>query len=278
MANYYRQCAGGVFNSGTSNCPFDPGHIKAIILVEHGQKLPATITASSLQVACHADRPARIYPLKEVVEFAPEGGEVQTSENGYGGSKITGYSAYSPTFTMADADLNLRKQIVTAKAAAFDAYFVDDNNVIYGYKAANGDFLGVALNGVGAGGALWDSSGDSAQLTAQIFVRDYEGWMRNILVQQLDFDVLSALTGLVFVHFDSVTGGYKLVSDADNLDLTSYYGALLTTNAATAMPSATAVSYDAATNVVSITGTAQLAAPSVLQTVGILGIEQNVAV
>lgn len=278
MANYLRTCAGGVFNSGTSNCPFDPGHIKALILVEHGQKLPATIDANALQVACHADRPARIYPLKEVVEFAPEGGEVQTSENGYGGSKITGYSAYSPTFTMADADLNLRKQIVTAKAASFDAYFVDDNNVIYGQKAGNGDFMGVALNGIGAGGQLFDSSGDSAQLTAQLFVRDYENWMRNIMVQQLDFDVVSALTGLVFVHFESVTGGYKLVSDADNLDLTSYYGQLLATNSQTAMPNATAVSYDATTNVLTITGTAQLAAPSVLHGVGILGIEQNVAV
>ena len=212
------------------------------------------------------------------MEFAPEGGEVQTSENGYGGSKITGYSAYSPTFTMADADLNLRKQIVTAKAASFDAYFVDDNNVIYGQKAGNGDFMGVALNGIGAGGALWDSSGDSAQLTAQIFVRDFEGWMRNIIVQQLNFDVVSALTGLVFVHFESVTDGYKLVSDADNLDLTSYYGQLLADNSTTAMPDATAVSYNAATNILTITGTAQLAAPSVLQGVGILGIEQNVAV
>lgn len=278
MANYLRTCAGGVFNSGVSTCPFDPGHIKALILVEHGQKLPATIDASALQVACHADRPARIYPLKEVVEFAPEGGEVQTSENGYGGSKITGYSAYSPTFTMADADLNLRQQIVKAKAAVFDAYFVDDNNVIYGQKASDGSFAGVPLNGIGAGGQLFDSSGDSAQLTAQLFVRDYENWMRNIMVQQLDFDVVSALQGLVFVHFESVTGGYKLVSDADNLDLTSYYGQLLATNAATAMPNASAVSYNVTTNVLTITGTAELAAPSVLQGVGILGIEQSVAV
>lgn len=276
MANYLRQCAGGTtFNSGMAKCPFDPGHVKALILVEKGQKLPATITASSLEVACHADRPSRIYPVKSIVEFAPEGGEVQTSEQGYGGSKITGYSAFSPTWTMADADLNLRKMVMGAKSAAFDCYFVDDNNVIYGQWAANGDFVGVQLNGIAAGGALFDTSSDSAELTIQTFVKDYENWLRNVAVQQLDFDVESALTGLVFVKFEAVTGGYKLVTVADSLDVTSYYGALLQTNASTAMPNATTVSYDATTNVLSITGTAELAKPSVLQTVGILGIEQQ---
>lgn len=278
MANYLRQCAGSAFNSGVSKCPLDAGHIKSIVLTEHGTKLPATITAAALEVACHADRPSRIYPLKEVVEFNPEGGEVQTSENGYGGSKITGYSAFSPTWTMADADLNLRKNIAGAKAATFDAYFIDDNNVIYGEWDASGNFCGVALSGIAQGGNLFDTSSDSAQLTVQTFVKDYERWLRNIAVQQLDFDVTGALTGLVYVKFESVTGGYKLVSDADNLDLTSYYGQLLADNSTTAMPDATAVSYNAATNILTITGTAQLAAPSVLQGVGILGIEQNVAV
>lgn len=276
MANYMRQCAGTSFNSGLAKCPLDPGHIKALILTEHGTKLPGTITASALEVACHADRPSRIYPLKEVVEFEPSGGEVQTSENGYGGTKIVGYSAFSPVWTMADADLGIRKNIAGAKAASFDCYFVDDNNVIYGEWDASGDFCGVALAGVAQGGNLFDTSADSAQLTVTTFVKDYERWLRNIAIQQLDFDVVGALTGLCFVKWEAVTGGYKLMTVADNLDVTSYYGSLLATNAATAMPSASAVSYNSTTDIVSYTGTGDLAKPSVLQTVGILGIEEEV--
>ena len=57
MATYYRNCVGKNFNSGIGKCPLNAGHVKAIILIEHGQILPATLTASALEVACHANRP-----------------------------------------------------------------------------------------------------------------------------------------------------------------------------------------------------------------------------
>ena len=161
MATYYRNCVGKNFNSGIGKCPLNAGHVKAIILIEHGQILPATLTASSIEVACHANRPARIYPLKHIVEFAPEGGEAQTSENGYGGTKIVGYSAFNPTWTMADNDFNLRMNIVRAKGISFDAYFVDDNKVIYGKWNENGEFAGVPLVGIAEGGNLFDTSSDT---------------------------------------------------------------------------------------------------------------------
>lgn len=275
MATYYRNCVGKNFNSGIGKCPINAGHVKAIILVEHGQLLPATLTASSLEVACHAARPARIYPLKQIVEFAPEGGEAQTSENGYGGTKIVGYSAFNPTWTMADNDFNLRMNIMRAKGIAFDAYFIDDNNIIYG-KWDDDNFAGVPLVGIAQGGNLFDSSSDSDSLTVQTYVKDFEAWMANIAIQQVDFDIVGALEGLVFVKFaaGSATNKYKLVNVADDLDVTAYYGQLIVDNAAQALASGTSASYDATKNELTITGTPKLAAPSVLQAAGITGIEQ----
>lgn len=274
MGNY-RVCAGSSFNSGVAKCPLNPGHVKTIILTEHGYMLPASLTAANIEAACHADRPARIYPVKEITEFAPEGGEAQTSENGYGGTKVVGYSAFSPTWTLGENDFNLRQQVVKAKGSQFDAYFVDDNNVIYGQWEGD-DFAGVPLAGLAQGGNLFDTSSDSDQLTVTTYVKDYERWLANMAVQQVDFDIYSALQGLVYVKFEeqSVTGTYKLIDVADNLDVTAYYGALLQTNAATAMPNATSVSYDATTNILTVVGTAALAAPSVLQGLGITGIEE----
>ena len=133
MATYYRNCVGKNFNSGIGKCPLNAGHVKAIILIEHGQILPATLTVSSIEVACHANRPARIYPLKHIVEFAPEGGEAQTSENGYGGTKIVGYSAFNPIWTMADNDFNLRMNIVRAKGMC---YFKGEEHMCYLFEQA----------------------------------------------------------------------------------------------------------------------------------------------
>ena len=254
MATYYRNCVGKNFNSGIGKCPLNAGHVKAIILIEHGQILPATLTASSIEVACHANRPARIYPLKHIVEFAPEGGEAQTSENGYGGTKIVGYSAFNPT----------------------DAYFVDDNKIIYGKWNENGEFAGVPLVGIAEGGNLFDTSSDTDSLTVQTYVKDFEDWMANIAIQQVDFDIVGALEGLVFVKFaaGSASNKYKLVNVADDLDVTAYYGQLIADNAATALTSGTSASYSAVNNELTITGTPKLAAPSVLQGAGITGIEQ----
>ena len=275
-ATYYRNCVGKNFNSGIGKCPLNAGHVKAIILIEHGQILPATLTASSIEVACHAARPARIYPLKQIVEFAPEGGEAQTSENGYGGTKIVGYSAFNPTWTMADNDFNLRMNIVRAKGISFDAYFVDDNKVIYGKWNEYGEFAGVPLVGIAEGGNLFDTSSDTDSLTVQTYVKDFEDWMANIAIQQVDFDIVGALEGLVFVKFaaGSAFDKYKLVNVADELDVTAYYGQLIVDNAATALESGTSASYSATTNELTITGTPKLAAPSVLLAAGITGIEQ----
>ena len=56
------------------------------------------------------------------------------------------------------------------------------------------------------------------------------------------------------------------------MDITEYYGEALVQNKATALPDASDVTY--ADGVLTITGDASLAAPSVLQEAGIVGIEQ----
>lgn len=275
MALGIRQCPGvSDFNTGISVCPLDPGKIKAVILTMHGKKLPSTLTAEEMTKACHADRPDRIFPLKTIVEYEPSGGEAETSTTGYGPTKITGYSAKTDTFTLSDYDMSLKANLMAAKNTAFDAYMVDENNVIYGMNDGTDQLAGIPLSGVYPGGQDWDSSGTEANLTFTLMYKDYEQYAKNADLVQCDFDVLNSLTGLVYVEFKN-TGStkYKLVEHFGGLDITSYYGELLQTSASTALPSATSVSY--ADGVLTIgSGSTSLAKPSVLQDEGILGIEQ----
>lgn len=273
MATDYRKCPGlATFNTGNSVCVLDPGKIKAIILTIHGHKLPREKTAEAIEAACHADRPNRIFPIKTIVEYAPSGGEAQPSATGYGPTKVTGYSAKNDVWTLQDYDSSLKANLMAAKNVAFDAYFVDENNIVYGMNDGTDELAGIPLSGVYPGGQDWDSSGTEANLTVATMFKDYEKYIKNADVSAYDFDVVEALKGLVYVDLKSAESGkYKLVEHFGKLDITEYYGALLQENAGTALPDASGVSY--ADGVISATGTVKLAKPSVLQGVGITGIE-----
>ena len=217
-----------LFNTGSSVCVLDPGKIKAIILTIHGHKIPTEKTAEAFEKACHADRPGRIFPIKTIVEYAPSGGEAQTSATGYGPTKVTSYSAKNDVWTLQDYDASLKANIMAAKNVAFDAYFVDENNVVYGVNDGTEDLAGIPLSGVYPGGQDWDSSGTEANLTIATMFKDYEKYVKNADVRAYDFDVVDALKGLVYVDLVSTESNkYKLIEHFGKLDITEYYGELL---------------------------------------------------
>ena len=275
MSVDYRKCPGvATFNTGSSVCVLDPGKIKAIILTIHGHKIPTEKTAEAFEKACHADRPGRIFPIKTIVEYAPSGGEAQTSATGYGPTKVTGYSAKNDVWTLQDYDASLKANIMAAKNVAFDAYFVDENNVIYGMNDGTDELSGIPLSGVYPGGQDWDSSGTEANLTIATMFKDYEKYIKNADVKVYDFDVVDALKGLVYVDLVSIESNkYKLIEHFGKLDITEYYGELLSESAETALTGATSASY--ANGVITTVGegSIKLASPSVLQESGITGIE-----
>lgn len=275
MAIDYRECPGlATFNTGSSVCVLDPGKVKAIILTIHGHKLPEDKTADAIEAACHADRPERIFPIKTIVEYAPSGGEAQTSATGYGPTKITGYSAKNDVWTLQDYDASLKANIMAAKNVAFDAYFVDENNIVYGMNDGTEYLAGIPLSGVYTGGQDWDSSGTEANLTVATMFKDYEKYIKSADVSAYKFDVVEALKGLVYVELKSLESGkYKLVEHFGKLDITEHYGELLAKNATTALGVSDSPAASYADGVITVSGNPKLAKPSVLQGLGITGIE-----
>ena len=275
MRTDYRLCGGSAagFNTGQNFCPLQPGKAKAVILVYHGKKLPAELTADNLEKACHADGQDRIFPILGISEYCTSGGEANTSEHGYAGTSITGYSPRTDTFTLAKFNMALQANLVSNKATTFDMYVVDENDVIYGIDDASDSLAGIPLTGVYPTGQPFSSSGQVAYLAFNALYADIEAYMKNASAKGATFNVPGALTGLVFAEFIQVgEGKYKLVDHYDRTDLTSYYGALIAEHAETVLTSGTSVSYTE--GVLTITGEPKLAVPSVLQENGIIGIEQ----
>lgn len=275
MRTDYRLCGGSAagFNTGQNFCPLQPGKAKAVILTYHGKKLPKELTAENLEKACHADGQDRIFPILGISEYATSGGEANTSENGYAGTSITGYSPRTDTFTLAKFNMALQANLVSNKATTFDMYVVDENDVIYGIDDASDSLAGIPLTGVYPTGQPFSSSGQVAYLAFNALYADIEAYMKNASAKGATFNVPGALTGLVFAEFIQVgEGKYKLVDHYDRTDLTSYYGALIAENAETVLTSGSSVSYT--DGILTITGDPKLAEPSVLQQNGIIGIEQ----
>lgn len=275
MRTDYRVCGGlaAGFNTGQNYCPLQPGKAKAIILTYHGKKLPKDLTAESLEVACHADGQDRIFPILGISEYATSGGEANTSENGYAGSSITSYSARTDTFTLSKYNMALQANLVSNKSTTFDMYVVDENDVIYGIDDSSDSLAGIPLTGVYPTGQPFSSSGQVAYMAFNALYADAEAYLKNASAKGASFNVPGALTGLVFVEFINLgESQYKLVDHYDRTDLTTYYGADIAKNAESALKEGSSVSY--ANGVLTITGTPKLESPSVLQTLGIIGIEQ----
>jgi hypothetical protein len=276
MASIYRVCGGADgFNSGSSSCPIPRGKIKGLIFVHRGRSISDAIGGiTGIETAAHADRPNRIYPVKVIDEYAPSGGEAQTSQQGYGSSKVTSYSAKVDAFTIDKYDMGLKKHVVEAKDAQFDVFLINDSNVIFGERGDNGAFKGIPLSGIYAGGQDYDSSGQVANLIINIMYADIEKHWKLEDTRVLDFDILSAMYGLVDVQVVKVgESNYKIIEKYGRLDLTPVYGELIVTKKANVVTNPTAVtSY--ANGVIVATGIFNLVRPSTLYANGISGIEQ----
>lgn len=273
MRTDYRECGGGNgFNTGQNFCPLQPGKVKGLILVYHGKKLPSDLTAESLEKACHADGMDRIFPVLGISEYATSGGEATTSENGYAGSEITGYSSRTDTFTLSKFNLALQANMVANKSTLFDMYAFDEDNVIYGYDDGTDVLAGIPLSGIYPTGQMYTSSGQKAYLAFNAIYSDTEDYLAHASIRSASVNLMNVLTGVIYVDFVEVDGGYKIVDHYDRTDLTSYYGASIVANAEKILSGMSSVSYES--GLLKGTGEPELAEPSVLQENGIIGIEQ----
>lgn len=272
-----RNCNRGNLNTGKSQCPLDLAHIIGAMVVPRGFEFPADATASSLKQACHADRPNRIMPIMVFVEYAKEGGEASISAVGYGGNQVTGVSARTDTYTMAQHDPALAASLSKAMNLPFDVFYFDENNVVYGRRVGE-KLLGFPITTLYPTVTPHPTSSTPATLTVSFAFENARDAIEEFDYVQLDFNLKDSLVMLTEVELveTATTGKYKIVEKVGGYDLTPKFATTITESAASVLDGVTAATYDTATETLTLTvssgSTPALKAPSALYTAGIYGI------
>lgn len=279
-----RSCASNSFFTGKSVCEIDYDKIKYLLLTKHGVKLQYD-TLDNLRAMCHADLPNRAYGFPQIVNWEPNGGEVQTSQVGYGPNVYNGVSARTDAFTVDKFRHYLRAEILKNVDEEFDMYLIDAKNNLYGLNDGTDELAGIPVT-IYPSGNDHPGASDKASLAVNVSYVDVEEYMMKLDVVPLDYAVRSAVYGLMPVTLEKVgsTGNnYKLVEYYGKGDATAKFGELISDNVASVLNGATAATYDATNNYITVTLASDSTAPtlkaaSVLEANGIYGIEPFSAV
>lgn len=278
-----RTCGSAQFNTGVTKCPPNFGKKKMAIIVPKGTKLPASLTADALEELAHAAAASRIYGVMDFVEYAKNGGEVQTSANGYGPEEVTGISALKETYTLKKYLPELHASFVRAGNREFGAYFVDEDNVLYGQNDGTDTLAPFDMSCIYTDVTPSPTSSAAATMSITFSYADVKKAFETYDYTQLDFNPQTLVLGLTNVKLEKTgtTGStYKLYESVGGYDVTGIYGPLIATAGADVLNgSTTAATYDEATNTMTITAGSgssdvSLKAPSVLYGKDIKGIEQ----
>lgn len=276
-----RKCVAAQLNTGVSKCPPDFGKMKGAILVERNTKLPADLTADALEKLAHANRPERIYGIVGFVEYAKNGGEVQTAANGYAGEEVTGVSARKDTYTLVKFYPELHAALTKCHNKEWDVYFFDENNVLYGINDGAGLLAGFTMASVYSDATPHPTSSAKATMTVTFSFADAKKAITDFDYTSLGFDPQKLVLGLTPVKLEKEASGngYKLYEVIGGNDVTSIYGPLIVTSGNAVIAGATsAVTYDEDADTLTIAASestaVRLKSPAVLYDNDIKGIEQ----
>nr|DAN34939.1 MAG TPA: hypothetical protein [Caudoviricetes sp.] len=275
----YRDCGSEIFNTGSSKCPFVPDYVKVIILTPEDMVIKDDELEESLEEMIHANRPGRIYPIGPIAEYAPSGGEAQTSKQGYGPSQITSYSELVEVWTLENYDEGLLANLMKLKNERMRALFIDKNNVVYGQHDTDTTIKGYLMSSIYPSSVQrFKTSGDNATMAVSLVYDNVEkAWIETKSLQS-ETDLIEKAKGLVWVDVVKVGdsgSNYKVVEHYGKYDLTTAYGALLAKTEGV-WEGVSAAQYNAADGTLNLTsdGTPALLSPEQLLTAGIKGIEQ----
>lgn len=277
-----RTCDSAQLNTGVSKCNIDFAKMVGAIIVPAKTKLPAALTADSLEALVHADKHERVYGIVRFTEYAKNGGEAQTATNGYGPEEFNGFSARKDTYTLDKFYPELHSSITQCANMRRGVYFFDENNVLYGMNDGTDILAPFNMSCIYSDATPHATSSNKATMTVTFCFLDAKQAVVGFDYVKLDFNPEDCELGLTEVVLKKTTdsgSAYKIYEKVGGYDVTGIYGPLIVTAGNTILNGATsAASYNESDNTLTISATGNakisLKAPKVLYQNDIKGIVQ----
>lgn len=277
-----RKCDIEDFNTGVSKCQIDFSKLKGAIIVPMNTKLPANLTAEKLEELVHADPGQRVYGLITFVEYAKNGGEAQTTTNGYGPESFSGFSARKDTFTLDDFYPELHANITRNAHRKRGVYFFDEDRHLYGLNDGSDVLAPFPMSSIYSDATPHPTSSAKATMSVTFAYMNVKQAVLGFDYIKLPFDPFSITLGLTEVVLEKVTSGgneYKLYEKTGHYDVTPIYGPLImTAGESVVSDQVTAVTYNEDSETLSFTSAkdaeVRLKSPSALYAKDIKGIVQ----
>ena len=138
-------CGNKAAFTGLGSCALFESTPKAIILTTYDFVVPAGTAnvGEYLRTQALVPMDSKVYPLMEgLVNLEPSGGDVRTSQEGFGESSVNGHNPYQEILTFTKGGLCMLKELLSLHGQQMRVFFVDDNNVAYGTTDESGNIFG----------------------------------------------------------------------------------------------------------------------------------------
>lgn len=265
--------------TGRGNCYLTEGLTDAIILTSLNAYYPLDIEEFNAGVDewVGDNGIKRMMPIKGVIADTPSGGEINTSQVGYGPIKPVNLSPYSDVFQI-EGGLCLYKELSSANGQSYRVFRVDKQGYIYGTIVNVGGvdyFAGFEASVYAYQTKATDQTTAGGLFLGVYYGSNYEKEMQNINAFEVD-NIPDGLVG-VLLQKGTSAGTIKVVGSCGGDDYTSQFGSewdeTCFVNTSGANP--TDVTFDSQTGLITLapTGSYKVVSASILQSANIFGIE-----
>lgn len=141
-------CGNKAAFTGLGSCALFESTPKAIILTTYDFVVPAGTANVGEYLRTQALIPmnSKVFPLMEgLVNLEPSGGDVRTSQEGFGESSVNGHNPYQEVLTFTKGGLCMLKELLSLHGQQMRVFFVDDNNVAYGTTDESNAVFGYSI-------------------------------------------------------------------------------------------------------------------------------------
>lgn len=241
-------------HTGLGQCNTGEGQTIALLITRKNAAFPLDPEEfkSKLESYVNSDGPLKIWPITNIVENTPEGGDIAKTGVGFAGNRSVGYNGYSEVYRI-DAGDCLFKQLSQFNRQPASIFRIDDTLSLHGVvRVQNGKevLTGFEVSTLMAQRTKGTSLTDIYQvaLSADYSVNYGSTELPNLNSFKLD-QIPTGLTGVMLKKNGS---GVKVVSSCDGYDYTRNYEwtADLFANASGAAP--TSVTFNESTGLLTI--------------------------